>query len=36
VLGPESLDPDPYLAILSRDRIHWGMVEMEPGVHQPT
>jgi saccharopine dehydrogenase-like NADP-dependent oxidoreductase len=36
VLGPEALDPDPYLAILSRDGIHWGMVEMEPGVHQPT
>jgi saccharopine dehydrogenase-like NADP-dependent oxidoreductase len=36
VLGPESLDPDPYLAILSRDGIHWGVVEMEPAVHRPT
>jgi saccharopine dehydrogenase-like NADP-dependent oxidoreductase len=36
VLGPEALNPDPYLGILTRDGIHWGMVEMEPGVHQPT
>ncbi|MGH2462862.1 MAG: saccharopine dehydrogenase family protein [Candidatus Limnocylindria bacterium] len=36
VLGPEALDPDPYLAILDREGIHWGMVEMEPGTHRPT
>jgi saccharopine dehydrogenase-like NADP-dependent oxidoreductase len=36
VLGPESFDPDPYLAILDRDGIHWAMAEMEPGAHQPT
>ena len=36
VLGPEAFDPDPYLAILDRDGIHWGMVEMEPGAHRPT
>ena len=36
VLGPESFDPDPYLAILERDGIHWAMAEMEPGAHQPT
>ena len=28
--------PRPYLAILDRDGIHWGMIEMEPGAHQPT
>ena len=36
VLGPEAFDPDPYLAILDRDGIHWGMHEMEPGTHKPT
>jgi saccharopine dehydrogenase-like NADP-dependent oxidoreductase len=36
VLGPEAFDPDPYLAILDRDGIHWGMHEMEPGAHRPT
>ncbi len=36
VFGPEAFDPDPYLAILDRDGIHWGMHEMEPGAHQPT
>jgi saccharopine dehydrogenase (NAD+, L-lysine-forming) len=36
VLGPEAFDPSPYLAILDRDGIHWGMTEMEPGAHQPT
>jgi saccharopine dehydrogenase-like NADP-dependent oxidoreductase len=36
VLGPEALDPDPYLALLDRDGIHHSMVEMEPGSHRPT
>jgi saccharopine dehydrogenase (NAD+, L-lysine-forming) len=36
VLGPEALDPDPYLALLDRDGIHHAMVEMEPGSHRPT
>jgi saccharopine dehydrogenase-like NADP-dependent oxidoreductase len=36
VLGPEAFDADPYLAILDRDGIHWGMHEMEPGAHRPT
>jgi len=28
VLGPEAQDPAPYPAILDRDGIQWGMVEM--------
>ena len=36
VLGPESMDPDPYLAALDRHGIHHAMVEMEPGAHRPT
>jgi saccharopine dehydrogenase-like NADP-dependent oxidoreductase len=36
VLGPESFDPDPYLAMMERDGIHWAMTEMEPGAHRAT
>jgi saccharopine dehydrogenase-like NADP-dependent oxidoreductase len=36
VLGPEALDPDPYLAALDRHGIHHAMVEMEPGAHRAT
>jgi saccharopine dehydrogenase (NAD+, L-lysine-forming) len=36
VLGPEALDPDPYLALLDRYGIHHARVEMEPGAHRPT
>jgi saccharopine dehydrogenase-like NADP-dependent oxidoreductase len=36
VLGPEALDPDPYLALLDGYGIHHAMVEMEPGAHRPT
>ncbi len=36
VLGPEALDPDPYLALLDHYGIHHAMVEMEPGRHRPT
>jgi saccharopine dehydrogenase-like NADP-dependent oxidoreductase len=36
VLGPEALDPDPYLALLDSYGIHHAMVEMEPGRHRPT
>ena len=36
VLGPESLDPDPYLALLDKYGIHHAMTEMEPGRHRPT
>ncbi len=36
VLGPEAFDPDPYLALLDNYGIHHAMVEMEPGLHQPT
>jgi saccharopine dehydrogenase-like NADP-dependent oxidoreductase len=36
VLGPESFDPDPYLALMDRYGIHHAMVEMEPGAHRPT
>ena len=36
ILGPEALDPDPYLALLDRYGIHHAMVEMEPGRHRPT
>jgi saccharopine dehydrogenase-like NADP-dependent oxidoreductase len=36
VLGPEAFDAGPYLEILDRDGIHWGMTEMEPGAHRPT
>jgi saccharopine dehydrogenase (NAD+, L-lysine forming) len=32
VLGPEAFDPDPFLAILDRDGIHHGMVELAPGT----
>jgi saccharopine dehydrogenase-like NADP-dependent oxidoreductase len=31
VLGPEAFDPDPYLAILQRDGIHYAIAEYEPG-----
>jgi saccharopine dehydrogenase-like NADP-dependent oxidoreductase len=31
VLGPEAFDPDPYLAILERDGIHFAVAEYEPG-----
>jgi saccharopine dehydrogenase (NAD+, L-lysine-forming) len=36
VLGPEAMDPDPYLALLDHYGIHHAMIEMEPGRHQPT
>jgi saccharopine dehydrogenase (NAD+, L-lysine forming) len=36
VLGPEALDPDPYLALLDRHGIHHAVVEMQPGAHRPT
>jgi saccharopine dehydrogenase-like NADP-dependent oxidoreductase len=36
VLGPEALDPDPYLGLLDLHGIHHATVEMEPGVHRPT
>jgi saccharopine dehydrogenase-like NADP-dependent oxidoreductase len=36
VLGPEALDPDPYLQLLDKYGIHHGMMEMEPGRHRPT
>ena len=36
VLGPEALDPDPYLALLDRYGIHHARVEMQPGAHRPT
>jgi saccharopine dehydrogenase (NAD+, L-lysine-forming) len=36
VLGPEALDPDPYLALLDRYGIHHAQVEMEPRAHRPT
>jgi saccharopine dehydrogenase-like NADP-dependent oxidoreductase len=36
MLVPESMDPDPYLALLDRHDIHHAMVEMEPGAHRPT
>jgi saccharopine dehydrogenase (NAD+, L-lysine forming) len=36
VLGPEALDPDPYLALLDLHGIHHAVVEMEPGAHRPT
>ncbi len=36
VLGPEALDPEPYLALLDHYGIHHAMVEMEPGRHRPT
>jgi saccharopine dehydrogenase-like NADP-dependent oxidoreductase len=36
VLGPESFDPDPYLALLDKYGIHHAMTEMEPGRHRPT
>lgn len=32
VLGPEAFDPDPYLAILQRDGIHYAICEYEPGA----
>jgi saccharopine dehydrogenase (NAD+, L-lysine-forming) len=32
VLGPESFDPDPYLAIMDRYHIHHDMMEIEPGT----
>lgn len=36
VLGPEALDPDPYLGALDTYGIHHAVVEMEPGRHRPT
>ena len=36
VLGPEAFDPDPYLGLLDLHGIHHAVVEMDPGVHQPT
>jgi saccharopine dehydrogenase (NAD+, L-lysine-forming) len=36
VLGPEALDPDPYLALLDLHGIHHAVVEMTPGSHRPT
>ncbi|MEP7159143.1 MAG: saccharopine dehydrogenase C-terminal domain-containing protein [Chloroflexota bacterium] len=36
VLGPEALNPDPYLALLDHYGIHHATVEMEPGRHRPT
>ena len=36
VLGPEALDPDPYLGLLDLHGIHHAVVEMEPGAHRPT
>ena len=36
VHAPEAFDPDPYLALLDHYGIHHAMLEMLPGVHQPT
>jgi len=36
VMGPETFDPDPYLALLDKHGIHHAMAEMEPGRHRPT
>jgi len=36
VLGPESFDPDPYLALLDLHGIHHATIDMEPGAHRPT
>jgi saccharopine dehydrogenase-like NADP-dependent oxidoreductase len=36
VLGPEAMDPDPYLALLDSYGIHHAMIEMESGRHRPT
>jgi saccharopine dehydrogenase-like NADP-dependent oxidoreductase len=36
VLGPEAMNPDPYLSLLDHYGIHHTMVEMEPGRHLPT
>jgi len=36
VIGPEALDPDPYLGLLDAYGIHHAMVEMEPGRYRPT
>jgi saccharopine dehydrogenase-like NADP-dependent oxidoreductase len=36
VLGPEALNPDPYLALMDSYGIHHAMVDMEPGRHRPT
>ena len=36
VLGPEAMDPDPYLALMDTYGIHHAMVDMEPGRHVPT
>ncbi len=36
VRGPESFDPDPYLALLDEYGIHHAMIDMEPGRHRPT
>jgi hypothetical protein len=32
VLGSESFDPDPYLAIMDRDGIHHATIDIEPGT----
>jgi saccharopine dehydrogenase-like NADP-dependent oxidoreductase len=36
VLGPESFEAAPYLALLDKYGIHHAMTEMEPGRHTPT
>jgi saccharopine dehydrogenase-like NADP-dependent oxidoreductase len=36
VLGPESFEAAPYLALLDKYGIHQAMTEMEPGRHTPT
>jgi saccharopine dehydrogenase (NAD+, L-lysine forming) len=36
VLGPEAFDPDPYIELLDRYGIHYGVAEMDPGRHRPT
>ncbi len=36
VLVPEQLDPDPYLAALDRNGIHWAVEEREPGAAIPS
>jgi len=36
VLGPEAMDPDPYLALLDSYGIHHALIEMESGRHRPT
>jgi saccharopine dehydrogenase-like NADP-dependent oxidoreductase len=31
VMSAESFDPDPYLAILDRDGIHYATIDIAPG-----